>query len=58
LDFFKKSPYESLCSLNRSNFLEMLKLLTLYNEIVLENASKNAKYASLSVQKEILNIDP
>jgi hypothetical protein len=36
----------------------MLKLLALYNEIMLENASKNTKYTSPSVQKEILNIYP
>jgi hypothetical protein len=51
---------ESPGSLNRGNFLEMLKLLASYNkevnEVVLENAPKNAKYTSPDVQKEILNI--
>jgi hypothetical protein len=51
---------ESLGSLNRGNFLEMLKLLASYNkevnEVVLENAPKNAKYTSPDVQKEILSI--
>jgi hypothetical protein len=31
--FFKKDHYESLGSLTRGNFLEMLKLLALCNEI-------------------------
>ncbi|KAF0933771.1 hypothetical protein E2562_019239, partial [Oryza meyeriana var. granulata] len=51
---------ESPGSLNRGNFLEMLKLLASYNkevnEVVLENAPKNAKYTSPDVQKEILSI--
>ena len=51
---------ESLDSLNRGNFLEMVKLLASYNtevnEVVLENAPKNAKYTSPGVQKEILII--
>jgi hypothetical protein len=34
----------------------MLELLASYNKIVLENASKNAKYTSPDVQKKILNI--
>ena len=42
------------------NFLEMVKLLASYNtevnEVVLENASKNTKYTSPDVQKEILSI--
>ena len=51
---------ESPDSLNRGNFLEMVKLLASYNtevnEVVLENALKNAKYISPDVQKEILSI--
>jgi len=51
---------ESLDSLNRGNFLEMVKLLASYNtevnEVVLENTPKNAKYTSPYVQKEILSI--
>ncbi|KAL6646930.1 hypothetical protein ACP70R_015624 [Stipagrostis hirtigluma subsp. patula] len=51
---------ESAESLNRGNFLEMIKLLASYNEdvkaVVLENAPKNAKYTSSDVQKEILSI--
>ena len=51
---------ESVSSLNRGNFLEMVKLLALYNkevnEVVLEKAPKNAKYTSPDVQKEILSI--
>uniref|UniRef100_J3LB96 DUF4371 domain-containing protein n=1 Tax=Oryza brachyantha TaxID=4533 RepID=J3LB96_ORYBR len=51
---------ESQESLNRGNFLEMVKLLASYNKVVkyiaLENASRNAKYTSSDVQKEILGI--
>lgn len=51
---------ESPGSLNRGNFLEMVKILALYNkevdEVVLDNAPKNAKYTSPEVQKEILSI--
>jgi len=51
---------ESPDSLNRGNFLEMVKLLASYNtevnEVVLENAPKNAKYTSPDVQKKILSI--
>jgi hypothetical protein len=43
---FFKGHYESLGSLNRGNFLEMFKLLALYNEIVMENASKKCKIHS------------
>jgi len=50
---------ESPSSLNRGNFLEMLKLFASYNKevnkVVLENAPKNAKYTSPDVQKEILS---
>ncbi|XP_052117551.1 uncharacterized protein LOC127747554 [Arachis duranensis] len=51
---------ENQSSSNRGNFLEMLKFLESYNEIVkknvLENTPKNAKYTSNDVQKEILHI--
>ncbi|XP_022682320.1 zinc finger MYM-type protein 1-like isoform X2 [Setaria italica] len=51
---------ESPESINRGNFIEMVKLLASYNtevnEVVLENAPKNAKYTSPDVQKEILSI--
>jgi len=51
---------ESPDSLNRGNFLEMVKLLASYNteinEVVLGNAPKNAKYTSPDVQKKILSI--
>ena len=51
---------ESLDSINRGNFLEMLKLLASYNKdvdaVVLENALGNAKYTSPEVQVELLGI--
>ena len=51
---------ESSGSSNRGNFIEMLKYLAsiIENiaEVVLENAPGNAKYMSLDIQKEILNI--
>jgi hypothetical protein len=61
---FQSCPFrghdESVGSLNIGNFLEMLKLLALYNkednDVVLENAPKNAKYTSPDIQKEILSI--
>ncbi|GAV67673.1 LOW QUALITY PROTEIN: DUF4371 domain-containing protein, partial [Cephalotus follicularis] len=47
-------------SQNQGNFLEMLKLLVFYNkkvdEVVLDNAPKNAKYTSLPIQKDILHV--
>ncbi|GJS53050.1 zinc finger MYM-type protein 1-like protein [Tanacetum coccineum] len=46
-------------SLNRGNYLELVKLLALYNKDVarvLENAPKNAKYTSLDIQKELLQM--
>ncbi|KAF7824077.1 zinc finger MYM-type protein 1-like [Senna tora] len=53
---------ESLESENRGNFLEMIKLLASYNDnvnnVILENAPQNARYASPSIQKEILHIFP
>ncbi|WVZ54256.1 hypothetical protein U9M48_005081 [Paspalum notatum var. saurae] len=61
---FQACPFrgqdETPHSLNRSDFLEMVKLLAYYNneviEVVLENASGNAKYTSHEVQQEILSI--
>ncbi|KAJ1278816.1 hypothetical protein BS78_04G107800, partial [Paspalum vaginatum] len=61
---FQACPFrghdETPQSLNRANFLEMVKLLASYNkevkEDVLENASGNAKYTSHEVQQEILGI--
>jgi hypothetical protein len=51
---------ESSGSSNRGNFIEMLKYTASINEniaeVVLENAPGNAKYMSLDIQKEILNI--
>ncbi|GJX34344.1 zinc finger MYM-type protein 1-like protein [Tanacetum coccineum] len=46
-------------SLNRGNYLELVKLLALYNKDVarvLENAPKNAKYTSPDIQKELLQM--
>ena len=61
---FQACPFrghdESPDSINQGNFLEMVKLLASYNkevnDVVLQNAPKNAKYTSPDVQKEILNI--
>jgi hypothetical protein len=43
-------------SLNCGNFLELIKLISIYNEVVakvvLENASQNTKYTSHHVQKK------
>ncbi|XP_016165282.1 zinc finger MYM-type protein 1-like [Arachis ipaensis] len=51
---------ESLGSLNRGNFIELIKLLASCNQnvhnVVLENAPGNAQYISPSVQKDILHI--
>ncbi|GJS31684.1 zinc finger MYM-type protein 1-like protein [Tanacetum coccineum] len=51
---------ETLNSINRGNFIELLKLLASYNvevaNVVLENAPYNAKYTSGLIQKEILRI--
>jgi Ulp1 family protease len=45
---------------NRDNFLELIKLMSIYNEdvakVVLENATRNAKYTSRHVQKDILYV--
>ncbi|GJY69726.1 zinc finger MYM-type protein 1-like protein, partial [Tanacetum coccineum] len=46
-------------SLNRGNYLELVKPLALYNKDVarvLENAPKNAKYTSPDIQKELLQM--
>jgi hypothetical protein len=47
-------------SKNRDNFLELIKLMSAYNEdvakVVLENALGNAKYTSHHVQKDILHV--
>ncbi|KDO46574.1 hypothetical protein CISIN_1g046422mg, partial [Citrus sinensis] len=51
---------ESVNSLNRENFMELIKLLATMNEeineVVLENASKNAQYIAPKIQNELLNI--
>ncbi|XP_042423624.1 zinc finger MYM-type protein 1-like [Zingiber officinale] len=51
---------ESLSSSNRGNFLELVKafakMSTEINEVVLENAPKNAQYIAPEIQKEILHI--
>ncbi|XP_073042004.1 uncharacterized protein [Primulina eburnea] len=51
---------ESLSSSNRGNFLELVKafakMYTEIDEVVLENAPKNAQYIAPEIQKEILHI--
>ncbi|XP_057760203.1 uncharacterized protein LOC130980557 [Arachis stenosperma] len=51
---------ESPGSLNRTNFIELIKLLASCNQnvnnVVLKNAPRNAQYISLGVQKDILHI--
>ncbi|CAN1133075.1 Zinc finger MYM-type protein 1 [Linum perenne] len=51
---------EGTSSKNRGNFIELLKYTAFYNEevasVILENAPKNAKYASPNIQKEIVHI--
>ncbi|XP_016206733.1 zinc finger MYM-type protein 1-like [Arachis ipaensis] len=51
---------ESPGSLNRENFIELIKLLASCNQnvnnVVLENALENVQYISLVVQKDILHI--
>jgi hypothetical protein len=51
---------ESLDSINQGNFVELVKLVSTYDHrvagVVLENAPRNAKYTSLTIQKEILHI--
>ncbi|XP_059458260.1 uncharacterized protein LOC132187844 [Corylus avellana] len=55
-----KGHDETLDSINRSNFLEMIQFLVSYNEkvtsVVLENAPQSAKYTSHTIQKEILHV--
>ncbi|KAK8956789.1 hypothetical protein KSP39_PZI000417 [Platanthera zijinensis] len=47
-------------SINRGNFVQVIKLLRTYNkevdEVVLENAPGNAMYISPSIQKDLLSI--
>ncbi|XP_038679473.1 zinc finger MYM-type protein 1-like [Tripterygium wilfordii] len=47
-------------SLNRGNFIEMVKMMATLNEdiakVVLENAPQNATYTSPKIQKEILHL--
>ena len=51
---------ESLDSKNRGNFIELIKFTSTFNDkvasVVLENAPRNAKYTSPTIQKEILHI--
>ncbi|XP_073315871.1 uncharacterized protein [Primulina huaijiensis] len=51
---------ESLSSSNRGNFLKLVKAFAKMNteidEVVLENAPKNAQYIAPEIQKEILHI--
>ncbi|XP_025661868.1 uncharacterized protein [Arachis hypogaea] len=51
---------ESSESLNRENFIELIKLLVLCNQnvnnVVLKNAPENAQYIFFGVQKDILHI--
>ncbi|XP_073119827.1 uncharacterized protein [Henckelia pumila] len=51
---------ESVESVNRGNYIELMKLLGRINphvgEIILKTAAKNAKYTSPTIQKEILQI--
>jgi hypothetical protein len=51
---------ETSDSMNQGNFLEMIKILALYNDkvakVVFQNAPKYAKYTSHTIQKEILQV--
>ena len=51
---------QSLDSINWGNFVELVKLISTYDHrvagVVLENAPRNAKYTSPTIQKEILHI--
>jgi hypothetical protein len=51
---------ESRESMNQGNFLELVKLLASYNKevhaVVLDNAPRNARYTSHTVQQEILKL--
>jgi hypothetical protein len=55
-----RSHDESSNSKNQGSCIELIKFLTSYNdnvdEVVLENAPRNAKYTSPKIQKEILHI--
>ena len=55
-----RSHDESLDSKNRGNFIELIKFTsTFYDKVanvVLENAQRNAKYTSPTIQNEILHI--
>lgn len=60
---FQACPFrgndESKDSKNQGNFKEMIKLLASYNkdvQEVVQNAPKNAKYTSSTIQKEIASI--
>ena len=50
----------SLYSKNRGNFIELIKFTSTFNDkvasVVLENAPRNAKYTSPTIQKKILHI--
>lgn len=57
--YFCRRHDESLSSVNRGNFLEMLKFLALYgkvSEVAPENTPKNEKYILPDVRKNILSI--
>ena len=51
---------ERLDSKNMGNFIELIKFTSTFNDkvasVVLENALRNAKYTSPTIQKEILHI--
>ncbi|KAI5322729.1 hypothetical protein L3X38_031801 [Prunus dulcis] len=51
---------ESIESMNRGNFIELIKYTAQWNdkvaEVVLENAPRNAKYTAPSIQKQVLHI--
>ncbi|KAI5318135.1 hypothetical protein L3X38_037843 [Prunus dulcis] len=51
---------ESIDSMNRGNFIELIKYTAQWNdkvaEVVLENAPRNAKYTAPSIQKQVLHI--
>ncbi|XP_061368110.1 uncharacterized protein LOC133311109 [Gastrolobium bilobum] len=51
---------ESLDSIDRGNFLQMINFLASYNQevaaVVLEKAPQNASYSSPQIQKEILHV--
>jgi hypothetical protein len=55
-----RSHNENSNSNNQGNCIELIKFLATYNDnvakIVLENASRSAKYTSPKIQKDILHI--